>query len=223
MIDEILKALNETQPTYKSKLPVSKKDFTYNPYKMKDQKTIALIADQSHVGMILKNICNIVKNCSSIDKPENLYLADLEFAFLQIRSKSVEENINLQLDLDPPLQFNVNVNDIVCTEGELSKQICVNNDVQIELKQPIVFDYFDIETLDDSQLMKKIIYSLTVNKIRYDLKILKSDEVEKIINEITIKDSTQFFNFIKNYPKLTYTVETETGPIVIEGFLRFFI
>lgn len=222
MIDEILNKLKQNQPEYKTKLPVSGKEIIYSPYKMRDQKIISLIAEQSKIGVILQNICNIIKSCSNVEKPESLYIADLEFLFLQIRSKSVEENIKLQIEGDPPILFNLNVGDIKYQPGELNKKILVNNNVQVELKQPVVADYFDLEELDESQLLIKTIKGISIDKIRYDLQILKSDDIQKIVDEIVLKDSSKLTEFIKNSPRLTYTLETENDPVLIEGFLRFF-
>jgi len=222
MIDEILNKLKQNQPEYKTKLPVLGKEITYSPYKMRDQKTISLISEQSNIGVILKNICNIIKSCSNVEKPELLYLADLEFLFLQIRSKSVEENIKLQIEGDPPILFNLNVSEIKYQPGELSKKILVNNNVQVELKQPTVAEYFDLEELDESKLLIKSIKGISINKIRYDLQTLKSEVIQKIVDEIVLTDSIKLTEFIKNAPRLTYAVLTENDPVLIEGFLRFF-
>ena len=56
MLDDILKQLRETQPNYKTTLPISNKEIEYHPFKVKDQKIITLISQEKHTGMILKNL-----------------------------------------------------------------------------------------------------------------------------------------------------------------------
>lgn len=223
MIDEILEKLKQIQPEYTTKLPSSKKEVIYTPFKIKDEKTLSLISEEKNIGMVLKNLCNLIKNCSSEKQPELLCLADFEHLFLQIRSKSVEEQIYLVLEETPPIRFSVNVNDIQFNEGKIKDKIILSNNLTVELTQPIVKDYFELQELNNSYLLPKIITAIILDKHRYDLTLLKTQEISKILEEIHLKYVNIFKEFLDNAPKLTYTVPNNNNPIKIEGFLRFFI
>lgn len=222
MLDDILKQIKQIQPTYKATLPLSKKEVEYYPFKIKDQKIISIIAQEKNIGIILKNLCILLKNCSNLTNIEDLYLPDLEFLFLQIRSKSVEEEIKLKIDKTPPVYGTLNVNEIQFKDGKLNDTIITDSGAILEVHQPKVKDYFDIEKIDDNIFVKKVIKSLSINKFRYDLTLLKNEELTKIIEELCTKDNKKILNFIKESPKLFYILDTGEEKIKLEGLLRFF-
>lgn len=222
MLDDILKQIKQIQPTYKATLPLSKKEVEYYPFKIKDQKIISIIAQEKNIGIILKNLCILLKNCSNLTNIEDLYLPDLEFLFLQIRSKSVEEEIKLKIDKTPPVYGTLNVNEIQFKDGKLNDTIITDSGAILEVQQPKVKDYFDIEKIDDNIFVKKVIKSLSINKFRYDLTLLKNEELTKIIEELCTKDNKKILNFIKESPKLFYILDTGEEKIKLEGLLRFF-
>lgn len=221
-IDTILKAIKTAQPEYKTVLPVSGINVFYGPFKIRDQKTISIIAEETHIGSILKNICNILKSCSDIKNPDQLYLADLEFLFLQIRAKSVEENIKLVLDGPIPVTFDLNISNIKFNPGTLTKDISTNKNIKLTVVQPKVCDYYDLDKLDDDKLLTKTIKIITIGNKRHDLSLFKSSDISKILDEIYLSEIKLLQNFLKDAPKLTYDVVTDDQTIVVEGFLRFF-
>jgi hypothetical protein len=221
-IDTILKAIKTAQPEYKTVLPVSGISVFYGPFKIRDQKTISIIAEETHIGSILKNICNILKSCSDIKNPDQLYLADLEFLFLQIRAKSVEENIKLVLDGPIPVTFDLNISNIKFNPGTLTKDISTNKNIKLTVVQPKVCDYYDLDKLDDDKLLTKTIKIITIGNKRHDLSLFKSSDISKILDEIYLSEIKLLQNFLKDAPKLTYDVVTDDQTIVVEGFLRFF-
>jgi hypothetical protein len=222
MIEEILKQLKQVRPQYSTVLPVSGKTINFNPFKIRDQKTLSIIAQEDNIGNILKNICTILKDCSDITEPENLYIPDLEFLFLQIRSKSVEEEIKLIIKKETSITFNLKINNIICKQGQLEEHITLSDGNILELEQLKVKDFFDLVNLEDSLLIKKCIKALIIDKHRYDLTIFSSDELQKIINEISIKDEQLLKNFLKSAPHLYYSTNINGETIEVEGFLRFF-
>jgi len=221
-IDTILNDIKTAQPEYKTVLPVSGTDVFYSPFKIRDQKTISIISEETHVGSILKNICNILKSCSNIKNPEQLYLADLEFLFLQIRAKSVEENIKLSLDGPIPINFELNISNIKFNNGILTKDISTNKNIILTVAQPKVCDYYDLSSIDDDKLLTKIIKVITIGNKRHDISLFKSSDINKILDEIYLSEIKLLKNFLKDGPKLTYDVANGEEIIVVEGFLRFF-
>jgi hypothetical protein len=223
MLDDLLKKLNEIKPKYKVTLPISKKEIEYHPFKVKDQKIISLISKENNIGLILQNLCKLVESCSNIDDAKKLYVADLEYIFLKIRAKSVEEQIKLKIDRTPPLYFSVHIDDIIIHEGILKDDIVLDSGIALELEQPIVSDYFNCSSLDENQFIKSCIKSMTIDKFRYDLSSMNGEEIQKILDEVYLKDNKKILEFIKNGPKLLYVIKTSSEEIKVEGFLRFFI
>jgi hypothetical protein len=223
MIEEILQKLKTFQPQYMTVLPCTKREITYTPFKIKDEKILSLISEEKHVGMILKNLCSLVQDCSSEQSPELLPLCDLEYLFLQIRAKSVEEQIHLVLEETPPIKFSLNINEIEYKDGKTSDKMFIGSNISVDLNMPKVKDYFDLEILDETILISKIVSAITIDKHRYDLSLLKTKEINKILDEIYLTQINIFKDFLKNNPKLSYTIKLEDKTIEVDGFLRFFI
>lgn len=222
MINEILQHLKEFEPEYKVKLPLSEKLVSYKPFKVKDQKTLALVVQQKHIGTILKKICEIVNSCSSEKNSENLQLCDLEYLFLAIRSKSVDEKIELIVGSEPPTKVIMNIENIILKQGISKKVIFLNQNTSVELEAPKVKDYFEISDMDNDLIASSVIKALVINKKHYDLTLIKPKEIEKIVNEFSATNYKAIDEFVKQIPTLTYTIDIQPEPIIVEGFLRFF-
>ncbi len=223
MIEEILKKLKDTKPQYSLVLPVSNKTVNFNPFKISDQKTLSIISQENNIGVILKNICNVIENCSNVQNPEELFIADLEFLFLHLRAKSVEEEIKLIIKKEVPVSFKLKIDEIVCKKGSMEENLALSNGTIVEAEQLKVKDYFSLSKLDESDLIKKCIKAIVIDKHRYDLSSYDNEDLQKIINEISIKDEKILKNFLKSAPHLYYSIDQNGEKIEIEGFLRFFI
>lgn len=222
MINEILQHLKEFEPEYEVKLPLSEKLVSYKPFKIKDQKTLALVVQEKHIGTTLKKICEIVNNCSSEKHSENLQLCDLEYLFLAIRSKSVDEKIELIVGSEPPTKVAMNIENIILKQGSNKKNIFLNQNTYIELEAPKVKDYFEMSDVDNDLIASSVIKALVIDKKCYDLTLTKPKEIEKILNELSITNYKAINEFVKQIPTLTYTIDLQPEPIIVEGFLRFF-
>lgn len=222
MIQDILEQLKQFEPEYETKLPLSGKKVFYKPFKIKDQKTLALVIQQKNIGITLKKICDIVNSCSSEKHSEKLQLCDLEYLFLAIRSKSVDEKIELIVGNEQTTKVVMNIEDITLRTGESKKTIFFNQNTSVELQAPLVEDYFEMSELNDDLLASSVIKALVIDKKRYDLTLVKPKEVEKILNELSITNYQAINEFVKQIPILTYTISADPEPIVVEGFLRFF-
>jgi hypothetical protein len=152
-----------------------------------------------------------------------LHISDFEYLFLQIRGKSVEEKIDLIIEDNKKISFALKIDDIKFEPGIVSKNLVVVDNIILELKQPTVMDYISVDSLDENLLFTRIVKTITIDKHRYDLSILKTQDIQKILDEVYLKHSNPLKEFLKSGPKLTYAVVTEDKTITIEGFLRFFI
>lgn len=84
------------QPTYTTKLPSSNKKINYRPFTVKEEKSLLLALQEDDLETVTDAIKNTVSVCTdgSVDVDTTPYY-DIEFLFLQIRSKSVGELIEL--------------------------------------------------------------------------------------------------------------------------------
>ena len=85
-------------PTYELVVPSTKKKIKYRPFLVKEQKILIIAMESQDEVQILDAIKNILKNCiNSRIKLDDLALFDIEYLFLQIRARSISEELKLKI------------------------------------------------------------------------------------------------------------------------------
>ena len=86
-------------PTYELVLPSTKKKINYRPFLVKEEKLLVLAMESEDTKQITTAIKSVLKACIKTRgvKVENLPTFDIEYLFLNIRGKSVGENIDALL------------------------------------------------------------------------------------------------------------------------------
>ena len=106
-------------PNYEMELPSTGEKIEYRPFLVKEQKILMMAMESEDVTAQSKAVVDIIKNCTFgaiDDKVETLPTFDIEYMFLQIRSKSVGETVELiitcQDDGETKVPVNINLEDI---------------------------------------------------------------------------------------------------------------
>ena len=87
-------------PTYELVVPSTKKKIKYRPFLVKEQKILIIAMESQDEVQILDAIKNILKNCiNSRIKLDDLALFDIEYLFLQIRARSISEELKLNYSI----------------------------------------------------------------------------------------------------------------------------
>ena len=76
-------------PRYKLKLPSDGRTVSYRPFLVKEEKLLLIATETGEESEIVTAIKNIIKECTDIANVEKLSTFDIEYLFLQIRTKSV--------------------------------------------------------------------------------------------------------------------------------------
>ena len=85
-------------PTYTLTIPSTKKKVKYRPFLVKEQKILILAMENEDQEQILDAITNTIKSCliTKVDMA-TLALFDIEYLFLQIRARSISEEIEMRV------------------------------------------------------------------------------------------------------------------------------
>ena len=85
-------------PVYTLTVPSTKKKIKYRPFLVKEQKVMIVAMESQDQQQILGAITQILKNCIlSRIKVEDLALFDIEYLFLQIRARSISEEVDIKV------------------------------------------------------------------------------------------------------------------------------
>ena len=119
-------------PQYECLLPFENKKASFTPFKVKDAKNIAILLEEKNKNLLLKALVHILKtNTKDVDVDE-LCLADAEYLFLNIRAKSVEEELNLIVNKKPA---KVNISEIQHKNSFINTEIEISTGCYIKLRK----------------------------------------------------------------------------------------
>ena len=84
-------------PKYKMKLPSTGKVVNYRPFLVKEEKLLLIATETGDQDEIIAAITNIIKECTDLTDINKLPTFDIEYVFLQIRTKSVGEEVEVNV------------------------------------------------------------------------------------------------------------------------------
>ena len=229
-------------PTYELVLPSTKKTIKYRPFLVKEEKLLVLALETEDQKQITSAIKSVLKNCIQTRgiKVETLPTFDIEFLFLNIRGKSVGEEVDVNIiapdDGVTEIPVKIDIDQIQVIESpEHNNQIKLNDELMMEMKYPSLEQFiknnFDFNQSNFDQSFDLI--ASCVNKIYSEDEVWSADDVTKkeiiefleSMNSIQFKDIEKFF---ETMPKLSHTVKVKnqkTGvesEVVLEGLSSFF-
>ena len=86
-------------PTYTLELPSTGEEISYRPFLVKEEKVLVIALESEDTKQITNAIKTVIKNCILTKgiKVEALPTFDIEYLFLNIRGKSVGEEIEVNV------------------------------------------------------------------------------------------------------------------------------
>ena len=230
-------------PTYELELPSTGQNVQYRPFLVKEEKVLVIALESEDTKQITTAIKAVLKSCIKTKgiKVENLPTFDIEYLFLNIRGKSVGEELDVNVicpdDGKTEVPIKSNLDDIqVSKNEEHTNKIKLDDTLMMELKYPSLdqfiknnFDFKDETPLDQSF---KLIASC-IDKIYNEEEVWAADDcTKKEMNDfLESMNSSQFKEiekFFETMPKLTHTIKV-TNPqtevendVVLEGLASFF-
>ena len=230
-------------PTYELELPSSGKTIKYRPFLVKEEKVLVIAMESEDTKQITNAIKAVLKSCVQTKgiKIETLPTFDIEYLFLNIRGKSVGEELEVNIicpdDEETSVPVMIALEDIqVDKSDDHSPQIKLDASLMMEMKYPSLdefiknnFDFNEENQMDQSfQLIASCI-----DKIYSEEEVwATADCTKKEVNEfLESMNSSQFKlieKFFETMPKLQHTIEV-TNPktkvkseVVLEGLASFF-
>ena len=229
-------------PTYELELPSTKQAIKFRPFLVKEEKLLVLALESEDTKNITTAIKTVIKNCISTRgiKVETLPTFDIEYLFLNIRGKSVGEEVEVNLiapdDGETTVTVKIDLEDIkvVETEGH-DKQIRLDENLMMEMKYPSL-DQFIKNNFDfnDNSVDKSFeLIATCIDKIYNEEEVWSTEDVSRkeIIDFLEQMSSAQFKKiekFFDTMPKLSHSVEIKNpvtkvkSTVVLEGLSSFF-
>ena len=228
-------------PTYELELPSTGQKIKYRPFLVKEEKILLLAMESEDEKQMTDAVKTILKNCiqTAKIKVEDLALFDIEYLFLNIRGKSVGEQIELTAtcpdDGETTVPVTVDIDDIKVTKNEEHSNIIdMGSGISIVMKYPSM-DLFvknNISTnpnVDDVfDIAGSCICQIVEGEDVYEASNFSKKEIKEFLEGMSTQQFISVQKFFETMPKLSHTITVKnpnTGvesDIVIEGIASFF-
>jgi hypothetical protein len=229
-------------PTYELELPSTGQSIKYRPFLVKEEKLLLLALETEDNKQITNAIKTVIKNCIETKgiKVETLPTFDIEFLFLNIRARSVGEEIEVNLicpdDGETTVPVSINVDDIKVEKNKNHhKQIKLDDSLMMDMKYPSLDQFiknnFDLNGNTMEQSFELV--ADCIDKIYSEEEVWSSSDVtrEEMVDFLEQMNSLQFKQieeFFETMPKLSHKVKIKNpktkveSEVVLEGLSSFF-
>jgi hypothetical protein len=224
-------------PIYEMELPSTGETIKYRPFTVKEEKIllVAQASKDSTQEMVASK--QIVNNCLIDYDVNKLAMFDLELILLTLRSKSVDNLIEMQIT-DPETEETVDISiDLMDTEiiknDKHTNKVRINDDYTLILKYPSIDEYIKITEMDEEdplvsyQIMVSCLDKVASEDEVYEFSKYSQKEIDQFMEDVTTPVVDGIRLFFETMPKIRHTKtyknkNGDTKNFVIEGMRSFF-
>ena len=231
-------------PTYQLELPSTGKTIQYRPFLVKEEKLLVIALESEDTKQITTAIKSVLKSCVLTKgiKVDHLPTFDIEYLFLNIRGKSVGEEVDVNIiapdDGVTEIPVKINLEDVqVQKNEEHTNEIVLDDSLRMEMKYPSLSEFinsnFDFNEEDNMEKSFDLIGSC-IDKIYSEEEVWAAGdctkkEIKDFLEQMNSKQFKEIEQFFETMPKLSHTIKV-TNPVtqvksdvVLEGLSSFFV
>ena len=230
-------------PTYDLTLPSTGKKIKYRPFLVREEKILIMALETEDTQQISNAVVQILDECILTTGVNVTKLAtfDIEYLFLNVRSKSVGETVEVNIvcpdDNKTSVQMEINIDSIKVQKTRGHKSIVkLDDQYSMKLKYPSLDEFIDsnFESSEESDVNKSLNMITSCIEMIYDEEESWSasdstkQELEEFIEQLNSKQFKSIEKFFETMPRLSHKVKV-TNPtteveseVVLEGLASFF-
>lgn len=204
-------------PIYELTLPSSSQQVKFRPFLVREEKILLMAKQSEDPKEIVRSIKQIINNCvvePQIDV-EQLSTFDIEYFFLKLRSKSVNNIVSLSYrDLEDEKVYTVEVDldDVqVKRDPKHSNKIKISEGIGLTMKYPSADLYSRMSVGNENEAafsaVKWCIDTVYEDENVYSIKDFSEKEVEDFIQSLDVNSLEKILDFFRTMPKLHYEVK----------------
>ena len=233
-------------PTYELTLPSNRKKVKYRPFLVREEKILVLALESEDQKQITDAIIQIIGDClitKNVDVTK-LPTFDIEYLFLNVRSKSVGETVEVNItcpdDGKTKVETSINIDDIKVVKSKDHKLIVkLDEKYSMKLKYPSLDQFiennFDFEMAEPNEsvsaamsMLSSCIDMIYDEEESWDASESTKEELDEFIDQLNTKQFQEVEEFFRTMPKLSHKIKVtnpQTGvesEVVLEGLASFF-
>jgi hypothetical protein len=230
-------------PTYELVIPSSGKKIKYRPFLVKEEKILIIAMeteDNKHIATAVKDVISSCILTRGV-KVDQLSTFDIEYLFLNIRGKSVGEDVEVLItcpdDNVTQVPTLINLDEIqVQISDEHSRDISLGDDMTLRMKYPSMSEFIKsnfstTETIgvdDTFDLISSCIEQVYTEEESWSASDCTKKELKEFLEQLSSKQFKEIEKFFDTMPKLSHKLKVKnpnTGvesEVVLEGLTSFF-
>jgi hypothetical protein len=230
-------------PEFAIKLPSTGEEILFRPFLVKEEKILFIALEANDETDSLRAVKNVLNSCilSSIDI-DTLTSFDVEYLFLNIRGKSIGEEIVLYMrhnnneECDNKTKVTINIDEIN-VEGEIRRKpiVMLNDNIGIKMKYSTIKDMLSRKTTNDVENEFDILLNNVISCIEYVFDddavfdTFTEDELKEFVDNLSAAQFELLAEFYNNMPQLEKQINFKCEKcgveenVVIKGLNSFFI
>lgn len=230
-------------PTYELELPSTGEAIQYRPFLVKEEKLLVIALESEDTKQITTAIKTVIKNCilTKNIKVESLPTFDIEYLFLNIRGKSVGEELEVNIicpdDGETQVPVKINLDDIKVQKNEShTNRIKLDDSIMMQMKYPSLdqfiksnFDFTDKNAMDQSfELIASCIDKIFTEEEVWATSDVTKKEMNDFLESMNSSQFKDIEKFFETMPKLSHTIKVKNpvteieSEVVLEGLASFF-
>jgi hypothetical protein len=231
-------------PIYELTLPSTKKKIKYRPFLVKEEKVLIIAMESEDTKQITNAVKTVIKNCIITRgvKVEALSTFDIEYLFLNIRGKSVGEEVEVLVtcpdDGITQVPVTIPLDEITVQENEKhSRDIKLDSDLTLRMKYPSMEEFVksnfaigdDISLEDTFEIVSSCIDQVYNEEESWSASECSKKELADFMEQLSSKQFKQIETFFETMPKLSHTFKVKNpktdveSEVVLEGLSSFFV
>jgi hypothetical protein len=228
-------------PIYELVVPSTDEKIKYRPFLVKEEKLLLIAMESGKNEDILRGVQDIVDSCTFNKlKLGNMPMFDIEYIFLQIRSKAVGEVSTLRVlcqdDKETYAKVKVDLTKIeVQVDDAHTNKIELSDDMGVIMKYPTIDSFAEngIEDMTPSNMIDVIvtcisqIYDKKGEEV-FDAKDSTKQELIDFVEQMNTQQFADVQKFFDTMPKLQHEITVENpktkkkSKVVLSGLSDFF-
>ena len=231
-------------PTYELVLPSSNRKIKFRPFLVKEEKILILAMESQDTKQIASAVKNVITHCILTKgiKVDKLSTFDIEYLFLNIRGKSVGEDIEVMVtcpdDGKTQVPTLINIDSIkVQRSDDHETDIKLDDTYTLRMKYPSLNEFIksnfaggvdDMNVDDTFDLIASCIEQVYSEEESWSSADCTKKELKEFLEQLDSKQFKNIEKFFETMPKLSHTVTVinpntkKENKIVLEGLQNFF-
>ena len=230
-------------------LPSTGKKYTFRPFLVKEEKILMMAMESGEATDMIHALRDIITSCVEEDiKVNDLPMFDIEYIFLQLRSRSVGEKTPITYSLENDncekvkgancsYLVEINLDEVQVEKNKDHKDIIdLTKDIKIKMKYPQIEASAEIMGLEGEILVDKT-FSMIGDCMEYIMEgeemhqtsDYSQKEVDDFLNSLSSPQFREIQKFFDTMPKLRKEVTAKCSECgkenkrVLEGLGDFFV